>query len=121
MGPDLGCSPWLTQKEYPLTETCSLKKNKTQNRLNQEQLSIERCEPVVTSQFTKQTYSLQGAKTACLLRAKSLQSCLTFCNPMDCGPPGSSVHGILQARVLEWVAVPSSRGSSPPRDRTCIF
>ena len=44
--------------------------------------------------------------------AKSLQSCPTLCDPMDCGPPGSSVHGILQARILKWVAVPSSRGSS---------
>ena len=35
--------------------------------------------------------------------AKSIQSCLTLCDPMDCSPPGSSVHGILQARVLEWV------------------
>ena len=43
------------------------------------------------------------------------QSCLTLCDPMDCGPPGSSVHGILQARILVWVAVPSSRGSSLPR------
>ena len=40
---------------------------------------------------------------------------------MDCSPPGSSVHGILQARTREWVAVPSSRGSSRPRDGTCIF
>ena len=52
--------------------------------------------------------------------AKSLQSCLTLCNPMDCSPPGSSVHGILQARILEWVAMPSSRGSSWPRDWICI-
>ena len=44
--------------------------------------------------------------------AKSLQSCLTLCNPMDCSPPGSSVHGILQARILGWVATPSSRGFS---------
>ena len=50
--------------------------------------------------------------------AKSLQSCLTLCDPMDNSPPGSSVHGILQARILEWVAVPSSRGSSQPRDWT---
>ena len=49
------------------------------------------------------------------------QSCLTFCNPMGCSPPGSSVHGILQARVLEWVAMPFSRGSSWPRDRTQVF
>ena len=51
---------------------------------------------------------------------KSLQLCPTLCNPMDCSPPGSSVHGILQARILEWVALPSSRGSSPPRDRTWV-
>ena len=37
---------------------------------------------------------------------------LTLCNPMDCNPPGSSVHGILQARILEWDAIPFSRGSS---------
>ena len=47
-------------------------------------------------------------------------SCLTLCDPMDCSPPGSSVHGILQARILEWVATPSSRGFSQPRDRTRI-
>ena len=40
--------------------------------------------------------------------AKSIQSCPTLCDPMDCSPPGSSVHGILQARILEWVAMPSS-------------
>ena len=42
------------------------------------------------------------------------QSCPTLCDPTDCSPPGSSVHGILQARILEWVAMPSSRGSSRP-------
>ena len=45
------------------------------------------------------------------------QSCLTLCNPVDCSPPASSVHGILQVRILEWVAMSSSRGSSQPRDR----
>ena len=43
------------------------------------------------------------------------QSYPTFCDPIDCSPPGSSVHGILQARILEWVAMPSSRGASPPQ------
>ena len=52
--------------------------------------------------------------------AKLLQSCLTLCDPMDCSPSGSSVHGILQARILEWVAMPSCRGSSRPRDQTQI-
>ena len=48
------------------------------------------------------------------------QSFPTLCDPMDCSPPGSSVHGILPARILEWVAMPSSRGSSRPRDRTRV-
>jgi len=43
--------------------------------------------------------------------AKLLQLCPTLCNPVNCSLPGSSVHGILQARILEWVAMPSSRGS----------
>ena len=45
---------------------------------------------------------------------KITQSCLTLCHPMDCRPSGSSVHGILQARILEWVAIPFSRGFSNP-------
>ena len=44
------------------------------------------------------------------------QSCPTLCDPKDCGPPGFSVDGILQARILEWVAIPFSMGSSQPRD-----
>ena len=52
--------------------------------------------------------------------AKSLQSCLTHCDPVDCSPPGCSIHGILQAWILERVALPSSRGSSRPRDQTHI-
>ena len=50
------------------------------------------------------------------VRALSLQSCLTLWDPMDCNPPGSSVHGIFQTRILKWVAMPSSRGSSQPKD-----
>ena len=53
--------------------------------------------------------------------AKLLQSCPALWDPVDCSTPGSSVLGILQARILEWVAVPSSRGSSSPRDQTCIM
>ena len=48
------------------------------------------------------------------------QSCLTFCDPMDYSPPGFSVHGILQARILQWVAIPFSKGSSWPRDQTQV-
>ena len=50
-----------------------------------------------------------------------VQLCLTLCNPMDGSLPGSSVHGILPARILEWVAILFSRGSSWPRDRTQVF
>ena len=48
------------------------------------------------------------------------QSCPTLCDSTDCSPPGSSVHGILQARILEWVAMPSSSGSSQPRNQTPV-
>ena len=51
---------------------------------------------------------------------KSLSHVMTLCDPMDCSLPGSSVHGIFQARVLEWVATSFSRGSSRPRDRTWV-
>ena len=51
---------------------------------------------------------------------KATQLCPALCDPMDCSPPDASVRGILQARILEWVAVPSSRGSSPPRDWTRV-
>ena len=59
-------------------------------------------------------FGSQSGYVLCLVA----QSCLTLCNPMDCSMPGSSIHGILQARTLEWVAMLSSRGSSQSRDRT---
>ena len=48
------------------------------------------------------------------------QSCPTVCGPVDCSLPGSTVHGIIQERILEWVAISYSRGSSPPRDGTQV-
>ena len=60
--------------------------------------------------------SWMGTGTMCLVA----QLCPTLCDPMDCSPPGSSVHGILQARILEWVAISFSRGSSSPRDQTQV-
>ena len=54
------------------------------------------------------------------MHAKSLQSCPTLCKPMECSPPGSSVHGIYQARRLKWVAISFSRGYSRPRDQICF-
>ena len=54
------------------------------------------------------------------MKVKVAQLCPTLCDPMDCSLPGSSVNGILQARILEWVAIPFSRGSSQPRDPTQV-
>ena len=62
---------------------------------------------------------IAGRKEALLTPGKKVkvlvaQSCPTLCDPVDCSPPGSSVHGTLQARTLEWGAIPFSRGSSQP-------
>ena len=54
------------------------------------------------------------------LQVVCVQSCPTLCDPMDCSLPGSSIHGVLQARILEWVATSFSRGSSRLRDSTCV-
>ena len=56
-----------------------------------------------------------------VMYARLLQSYLTLCDPMECRPPGSSVHRILQGRIMEWVAIPFSKGSSRPRDQTQVF
>ena len=81
--------------------------------------------PLLTSGSWLQSLTLQPSDPqtmlcVCLSVCLSVSACLTLCDPTDCGPPGSSVHGILQARILEWVAMPSSKGSSRPRDRTCV-
>ena len=65
------------------------------------------CPPTIAAEFA-----------ACV--PKSLQLCPALCDPMDCNPQDSSIHGILQARLLEWVAMPPSRGTSQPRDRTQV-
>ena len=59
-----------------------------------------------------------GGQGSLAVQCLVIQSCPTLCNHMDCSPPGFSVHEILQARVLEWAAMPSSKGSCQPRDWT---
>ena len=54
------------------------------------------------------------------VKSEVAQSRPTLCDPMDCSPPGSSIHRILQAAILEWVAISFSRGSSQPRDQTQV-
>ena len=67
-------------------------------------------------------FSLGNASLRRKVKVKVLfsQSCLTLCDPMDCSPPGSSIHGIFQARKLKWVAVSSSRGLSQSKDWTQV-
>ena len=63
---------------------------------------------------------IEGRRKESESESEVAQSCLTLCNPMAYSPPGSSIHGILQARILEWVAISFSRGSSQPRDWTHV-
>ena len=72
----------------------------------------------MTEQLSLHFTSLQLYRA--YVHAVSLEPCLTLCDPMFCSPLGSSVHGILQVNKLEWVATPSSRGFSPPRDSTQV-
>ena len=69
---------------------------------------------IYSNLYLTDTVPWSGCMCVC---AQLLQSCPTLCDPMDRSPPGSSVHGILQKRILKWVAMPSSRGSSQLRDR----
>ena len=81
-----------------------------ENALEEEDL-IEKCVLALLSLVT-----LKELLDLCV----HAQSCLTLCDLMDCSPPGSSVHGVFQARILEWVAISFFRGSSQPRDQICI-
>ena len=97
--------------------------SKTRTRALQQEkpLQWKACAP---QQRVAPTRSKQRKPRAVLktqhVRAQSLQSCSTLCDPMDCSPPGSSDHGILQARVLEWVSISFSGGSSRTRAWTQV-
>ena len=68
--------------------------------------------------FNANTYVL--CRISAVLVCMCAQSCLTLCNPMDYSPPGSSVHGIFLAKTLEWITISYFRGTSQPRDQSCI-
>ena len=70
--------------------------------------------------FFNENSTIKTLQDTMCTHAQLLQSCPALCNSMDCTPPGSSVHGLLQARILEWVAFSSCRGYSRPRDQTCV-
>ena len=75
---------------------------------------------ITFSRYTHGSHSTNIWRNKCVQSAKALQSCPTLCNPMNCSLPGSSVIGILPARILEWIAMPSSRGSSSRRDQAHV-
>ena len=83
----------------------------------EEGMSTER---VTESETTERLSTAQYLLYVVCMHASLLQSCLTLYDPMDCSPPGSSVHGILQARIMEWVAMSSSREISWPKNWTHI-
>ena len=70
--------------------------------------------------FELKTHALTNNSSLFYCVCSVTQSCLTLCDPMDCIPPGFTVPGIVQASILEWVAISSPREPSLPRDHTCI-
>ena len=74
--------------------------------------------------FGSEPLNWEGLRCSPLCCVKSHQSCPTLCDPMDCSPPGSSVHGILQARILQWVPMPSGDlshpGIEPASPKSCV-
>ena len=84
-------------------------------------LNERKCLQVISSLFFLFWFShYVYATPKCPMWSEVTQSCPTLCDPMDCSPPGSSVHGIFQAWILEWGAISFSRGSSRPRDGTWV-
>ena len=81
--------------------------------------SLENIEPAISVTLQKSCYFCSARKNW-KLKNQSLSRIRLFVTPLDCSPPGSSVHGILQPGTLEWVAIPFSRGSSQPRAWTWV-
>ena len=79
---------------------------------------IHKIHPLIILKYLFQESS--SRKLSCSDKSEVIQSCPTLCDPMDCRLPGFSSHGIFHARVLEWVAISSSRGSSWTRDRSQV-
>ena len=113
-GHSSGLKQCLCLPEYPRAKAASLTLGKNSPSEEGRQGLLQRL------WFKRTRQSSVGEAGVPLLCVLVAQSCLTLCDPMDCGPPGSSVPGILQAKILEWVAISFSRGSSQPRDLTHV-
>ena len=113
------CGKFLKKWEYQTTSPISLRnlyagnnkqleldvKQQTGSKLGKEYVKAIYCHPYLTYMHSE---------------SEVTQLCPTLCNPVDCGLPGSFIHGIFQPRVVEWVAISFSKGSSQPRDRTQV-
>ena len=112
---------YRTLKRFSLIWSKSVSPPKMQE-LHEDLIRFFRCSIPGTWTLTESVTSVSSHSLFTLLPVARVcacaQWCLTLCNPMGCSPPGSSVHGILQARILGWVATSYSRGSSRPSDRT---
>ena len=115
-----GLSPWFIDGRLPLVSSCAppLCVSVPQSLLLTRTPGMWDQGPFRQLHLTLIT-ALKTLFPGMCVCAKLLQ-CPILCDLMDCSPPGSSVHGILQARILEWAAMPSSRGSSRSRDGTCV-
>ena len=90
------------------------------NHLN-DQSNVRKIKMFLDKQLSKPGLIIkEGAMAPRNRHVHRAQSWLTLPDPMDCSPPGSSVHAILQARILQWVVIPFSRGSSQPRNQTYV-
>ena len=108
----------LSGAPHPQKEVGSSHKPQGQRLLSATTTSSPQFLPIITIPGSHSRPTVCQTLCSIRMRAKPLQSCLALCNSMNFNPLGPSVRGILQTRLLEWVAVPSSRGSSQPRDQT---
>ena len=107
------------QGDYTLWSTCSFFHMSPQVWAAISVLGIQKSSDGIPIYLSVYQWMKWNIGCVCM-HAKSFQWCPTLCDPMDGSPPDSSIHEIFQARILKWVAVPSSRGFSQPRDRTCL-
>ena len=108
---------------WPTNQNILKKKKKTRNNIVTNSIKTLKMVHIKKKSFKQRVYKspcVCVCVCVCVLCALVAQSCLTLCDPTDCSPPGFSVHGILQAQILEWIDISFSRGTSQPRDRTLV-
>ena len=113
-----GCSHLGNDLHLQVSPRAEPTRNTLHNNL--ETLVPPHFQPKVAQEFVMTAQGNLSIRIKVTQKKESESEVMSDCDPMDCSPPGSSIHGILQARTLEWVAISFSRGSSQPRDRTQV-